>query len=593
VKIQDFVSPEVADRLVDALVLVGPDCSVLDANAAALDCYGYSRDQMLSLRVPDIRGPQDREHAVAQYREAMRHAILFEADAQRSDGTRFPMECRSVPVGGESNQAVLSIVRNISERRQIAAERARAEEYFRATFERADVGIAHVGPDGTWLRVNRWLCDMLGYSEEELLSGTLFDITHPESLGEDARHLRQLLAGEEPRYDAEKRYIRKDGLPMWAYLNVTPVGEKGCAPDYFMCVMTDITDRKVREQELAESQRFVNCILDTSPNMIYIYDLVEQRNVYVNREVAEFLGYSSAQIHAFGPALFEHIMCPEDAGPVAAHHARFRSADSMPLEAEIEYRMRHSDGEWRWLRSRDTAFARDEQGRVTQILGFSEDITEAKAAGQELARQREHIERTLTSVIDIATNIVEARDSYTAGHQRRVAELAVAIAREVGMPEAEVADVRVASLLHDIGKTRVPAEILSKPGTLSTLEMEVLRTHADAGYEIISSAHMEEPIAEIVRQHHERCDGSGYPRGLTAGQTHRGAKVLAVADVVEAMMSHRPYRPAYGIEAALAEIGEGAGRLYDADVSKACIALFRDGRVELSAQITGLSHPSL
>jgi len=151
------------------------------------------------------------------------------------------------------------------------------------------------------------------------------------------------------------------------------------------------------------------------------------------------------------------------------------------------------------------------------------------------------------------------------------------------MSDLEVADIRVAALLHDMGKAGVPTEILGKPGMISPIEFELIKAHAEAGYQLAVSANMEEPIPELIRQHHERCDGSGYPRGLVAEQTLMGAKVLAVADVVEAMMSHRPYRPALGIKEALAEIERGAGSLYDAEVSKVCVALFRAGGFEFSA----------
>jgi HD-GYP domain-containing protein (c-di-GMP phosphodiesterase class II) len=151
------------------------------------------------------------------------------------------------------------------------------------------------------------------------------------------------------------------------------------------------------------------------------------------------------------------------------------------------------------------------------------------------------------------------------------------------MSDREIADIRVAGLLHDMGKAGVPTEILGKPGAISPTEFELIKAHAEAGHRIAVSANMEEPIPELIYQHHERCDGSGYPRGLLRDQMLPGAKVLAVADVVEAMMSHRPYRPALGVEAAMAGIERGAGSHYDAEVSKVCLALFRDGGFEFSS----------
>ena len=466
---------------------------------------------------------------------------------------------------------------DITERKQAERGQARVEKLLRATFEQAAVGIAHVDTDGTWLRVNQCLCDMLGYTREELSRITTIDVTHPDDVDASVEPLRTLLAGDRDIYDTEKRYVRKDGSLVWASLSVALVRDEDGAPDYFLSVLEDITERRASQQELADNQRFLSRILDTSPNLIYIYDLIERRNVYVNREITELLGYTAEEISGFGSTLFEHIMHPDDAERVAQHHARF--AMSNAAESEIEYRMQHADGEWRWLRSRDVAFARDGQGRVTEILGFSEDITAARTIEQELAQQRERLDGTLTSVIDIAGNIVEMRDPYTAGHQRRVAELAVWMARDLGMSDSEVADIEVAGLLHDVGKAGVPTEILCKPGLLSPPELGLIRNHAQAGYQIVVSANMGGVIADMVYQHHERCDGSGYPRGLVGEQMPGGAKVLAVADVVEAMSSDHPYRPALGTEAALAEIREHAGVKYDADVVAACVRAFEQGLV--------------
>lgn len=197
-----------------------------------------------------------------------------------------------------------------------------------------------------------------------------------------------------------------------------------------------------------------------------------------------------------------------------------------------------------------------------------------------LIEREQHVESlgvALTSVINVVSRTVEMRDPYTAGHQKRVAQLATRIAQHMGLAECEIEDIRTAALMHDVGKVSVPAEILSKPGHLSQSEFAVAMYHALAGYEIVKAANMHGPIAEIIYQHHERCNGSGYPRGLSSTDLHVGAKVIMVADVVEAMASHRPYRAALGIEEALAEIESGVGVLYDPDVVAACVQVMRDG----------------
>jgi len=183
---------------------------------------------------------------------------------------------------------------------------------------------------------------------------------------------------------------------------------------------------------------------------------------------------------------------------------------------------------------------------------------------------------SLEATVGAIASTVELRDPYTAGHQQRVAQLAVAIATDLGLPPPDIHGIHLAGIVHDVGKINIPAEILNKPGKLTALEFALIQGHVEAGYEILRGVDFPWPIAEIVREHHERLDGSGYPQGLTGDQMLRQSKILAVADVVEAMMSHRPYRPALGAETALAEVERGKGRLYDPDAVEACQKLFRD-----------------
>jgi putative nucleotidyltransferase with HDIG domain len=172
--------------------------------------------------------------------------------------------------------------------------------------------------------------------------------------------------------------------------------------------------------------------------------------------------------------------------------------------------------------------------------------------------------------------MMDLRDPYTAGHERRVGEVAAAIAAEMGLDAETQRGLRVAGNLHDVGKITVPAEILSKPGKLSTLEFEIIKTHAAQGYEILKDIDFPWPVAEVAYQHHERIDGSGYPRGLKGEEIVLEARILAVADVMEAMSSHRPYRSGAGIDKAVAEIERGRGTAYDAKVVDACVRLFRE-----------------
>lgn len=210
------------------------------------------------------------------------------------------------------------------------------------------------------------------------------------------------------------------------------------------------------------------------------------------------------------------------------------------------------------------------------VLSIARDVTQRRLTEDKLQKSVNRLKRAVEGTVQAMAVATEMRDPYTAGHQRRVSRLAAAIARRMNLPKGDVNGIRMAAAIHDLGKICIPAEILSKPGELNRYEISIIRTHPQVGYEILKEIDFPWPVAETVLQHHERIDRSGYPQGLSGDQIGLGARILAVADVVEAMSSHRPYRPALGIEEALAEIAEGRGRLYDARVADACLELFQE-----------------
>ena len=204
------------------------------------------------------------------------------------------------------------------------------------------------------------------------------------------------------------------------------------------------------------------------------------------------------------------------------------------------------------------------------------EIDVRKHAEKQLQDTLESLRKAIGTTIQVMVSAVEARDPYTSGHQIRSADLARAIATEIGLPQEEVEGIRMAGSIHDIGKISIPAEILSKPTKLSEIEFSLIKEHARKGFEMLKDVESPWPLAEIVFQHHERMDGSGYPRNLKGEEICIEARILSVADVVEAMASHRPYRPGLGIEAALAEIEKNSGIFYDKTVADACLRLFRE-----------------
>ena len=221
---------------------------------------------------------------------------------------------------------------------------------------------------------------------------------------------------------------------------------------------------------------------------------------------------------------------------------------------------------------------------VVSVISICRDITERKEAEYEQQQSVARLRKTMEGIIQMTGKTMEARDPYTAGHQRSVSRLGCAIARELALPEEEIDGIRLACEIHDLGKIYVPAEILTRPGKISSLEFDIIRAHPQVGYDILCTIDFPWPIADIVAQHHERLDGSGYPQGLAGKDILQGARILAVADVVEAMASHRPYRPALGVECALEEILKNDHRVYDPDVADACLKLFKEGNYTLDGK---------
>ncbi len=240
----------------------------------------------------------------------------------------------------------------------------------------------------------------------------------------------------------------------------------------------------------------------------------------------------------------------------------------------IELKTKEIDENFKWL----SLYARkvtDRQGNLLYYEGLAKDVTSQKQAEENLTNTLTKLRHAMEGIIQAMAMVVEIRDPYTAGHQKRTSNLARAIAQEMGLDKAVIDAIRMAAAIHDIGKIAVPAEILSKPTRLTELEYNMIMIHSTAGYDILKEIDFPWPIAEIVLQHHEKINGSGYPAGLKGEAIRIEARIICVADVVEAIGSHRPYRPTRGIDRALEEISVHQGTFFDTDVVAACLRLFR------------------
>jgi PAS domain S-box-containing protein/putative nucleotidyltransferase with HDIG domain len=331
-------------------------------------------------------------------------------------------------------------------------------------------------------------------------------------------------------------------------------------------LMIDQRRRRRSEAALRESEERFAAFADHVPGRLWIRDS-ELRYLYVNPQLAKDLGRRESELLGRTP---EELWEPGIASGARELCERAARGDLVDV---VERWPDEQSGYYRSL-----VFA---VPGVSSVLvgGLMFDVTEQREAQRELERHTERLRRAMEGAVLAMGSVVERRDPYTAGHERRVAELAVTIAERMGVEGQELESLRLAALIHDVGKISVPAEILSKPGRLTATEFELIKAHAQTGYDVLQPIAFESPVATLVRQHHERLDGSGYPDGLCGEDILLGARVMAVADVYEAMISHRPYRPGLPKEAAVAELREGAGTRYDSAVVRACLQLLDGGFV--------------
>jgi PAS domain S-box-containing protein/putative nucleotidyltransferase with HDIG domain len=327
----------------------------------------------------------------------------------------------------------------------------------------------------------------------------------------------------------------------------------------------DITEQRHAEAALRDSETRYRTIVENLNDALHVIDL--KGNILdVNDNACLQLGYTRDEmigknildIDSFDSAqeLQRKLLRIETEGAAVFESAEVRKDGSF-LPVEVSAKLISSKGKG-------------------IIQAFVRDISERKKAEEEQAKSVKKLEQTLKGTVNAITAISSMRDPYTSGHEVRVAELVVAIGKELGLTKDEVDELRMIAILHDIGKVYVPSEILSKPGRLTDIEFDLIKTHSRVGYNIVKEAALPCNVAETILQHHERSDGSGYPDGIKKDKINIGARILGVADVVEAMSSHRPYRAALGIDKALEEISANKNILYDPEVVDACVKLFRD-----------------
>ncbi len=335
--------------------------------------------------------------------------------------------------------------------------------------------------------------------------------------------------------------------------------------------------QKLMEEALRESEEKYRSIIENAQEGIY-QSSPSGHWITINQAFANILGYESpeevmASITNIDHQLYVNLSDRKKLLQLVAEHGSVKG-----YETEF-YR---KDGSHIWV-SVNIHAVRDKNGRLLYYQGIDQDITEKKMMDAERQQNIDRLRKLLESTINAMAVTVETRDPYTAGHQRRVADLSRAIAIEMNLDDNQIDGLHLASIIHDLGKISIPSEILTKPTKLIDLEFSLIKIHPVSGYHILEDIDFYWPIARIVLEHHERMDGSGYPNGLMGDQILPESKIMAIADVVEAISSHRPYRASLGIAAALEEIVKNRGILYEPEAVNACLRLFEEKRFSFTA----------
>jgi PAS domain S-box-containing protein/putative nucleotidyltransferase with HDIG domain len=555
----------------DAMLLFDAESlQIIDANDSALQLYGYTRDELLALNLPDISAEIDKSLQAAKEiltGKLLRVPLRYH---RKKDGTVFPVEITVGSFDLPGRKILYGIYRDITERKNAETDVRQAKDRIQKYLDIVGAMVVAIDRKGEITLVNAKGCRILGSPERDLIGRNWFDVCIPARMREDVRAVFQkLMAGEiDPVEFFENPVLTRGGEERTIAWHNTVLNDDAGRIIGTLSSGEDITERKLTEDALVRSEQKYRELANALPSAIFEIDLNESLT-FANRTAFDWFGYSEEDL-ATGMNVMDLL--------VRTDRPRARENFGKIISQE-----KSSVGEYIALRKDGTTFDAlvisgplAKNGQASGLRGVVIDISERKRIENELQKTTANVRKSLGSLINVVATTVEVRDPYTSGHQKRVANLARTIATEMSLPKDMIEGIRTAGVIHDIGKISIPADILSKPGKLNEIEFALIRTHAEIGYEILKDIEFPWPVAQIVHQHHERLDGSGYPRGLRDGDIMLEAKILSVADVVEAMASFRPYRPALGIERALEEIAGNKGILYDPAVVDVCLRIFSE-----------------
>jgi PAS domain S-box-containing protein/putative nucleotidyltransferase with HDIG domain len=532
-------------------------------NDALVKELGYSREELLGLNYKSYIPPEDIKRVVEIFSEVYRTGVprhWVPLTNIRKDGTRIYLEDSIYPLKNEAGEIIglRGLGRDVTERRKSEEALQMRALLLDSTYD----SVIAYEPDGKMIYVNDAAASSRGFSCQEMLKMNIRELIPERNLTVFDDRLQKII--ETGGLSFEAIHVRKDGTEFDVEAQARQLEIAG--HKIVVVVYRDISERKKSESALRDSEQRFRSLFVHNPIAVYSQD-TKGNFLSVNDATLAMTGYTREEFLAMRP---EQFTVPEDWEET---RKRFlQAAHGQPETYEISIIVKN--GEHKCLNVTNIGAVVD--SNIVGVYSIAEDITDRKRIQAALQESMATITSTLEGTMEAVATMSELRDPYTAGHQKMVTQLALAIGRELGIDEERLRGLRVAGLLHDVGKVHVPSEILSKPGKLSELEKGLAKAHAVAGFDIVKAIKFPWPVAEMIHQHHERLDGSGYPRGLKGEEIMLEARILAVADTVEAMMSHRPYRPALGLDKALEEISQNRGRLYGEAVVDACVRLFKE-----------------
>ena len=579
------------ERMSDIVWVADMNLRTIYISPSIKNVLGFSQEERMRQKLDEQLAP----HSVSLVLEALSRELALEEQGNADPNRTLTMELEYYHKNGSTrwmelvisgirnDQGVLTRIHGVS--REIT-ERKKAEELLKQSEAQYRLLADHI-KDQVWLMdlnlkrkyISPSVEKLLGYNLEELkhlpldklLTATslpaamdFFSMEMPKALSDPTYSLKRLL---------ELEFRCKDGRTLWIESLFSFIRDENGKPVSILGEGRDITERKRAEEALQRSEERFRSMIQSLSDIIFILDGNGQLT-YESPSAARILDYQPG--YFIGKSPFTHIH-PDDLDQV------MKDMDEVFLSVNpgipTEFRYQKADKTWIYLEALGNNQLKNPgiQGIVLTVS----DITKRKKAEEKLQKTLKSLRKAVGTTIQVLVSAIESRDSYTAGHQSRSADLACAIAMEMGLAQEKIEGILMAGIIHDIGKLSMPAEILSKPTRLMEIEFSLIKEHARSGYEMLKDVESPWPLAEIVYQHHERMNGSGYPRNLKGDEILLESQILAVADVVEAMASHRPYRPTLGIKAALEEIIKNKGILYDNTVADACLKLFREKGYQL------------